>query len=258
MPDFNYRKAMSLAEVGQYADAFKLFDSLGEYKDSLKQAEKIKEYHSADLLKLISTGNIVSFGVYEQDNDISNGPEDIEWLVLTREENRILLISRYALDCIKAVNREYPWEQSDLRAWLNSTFLNEAFSVSEQSKIPSTRLIMDKNTEYDYTFNRTIYGRKDPELGSNTDDKVFLLSISEKKRYFSFDADAKCKPTAYAKARECSVDSDNSNCNWWLRTFGTDYPKAATVNTDGSINYDGHSNYETIGIRPALWVVIGK
>ena len=43
-------------------------------------------------------GDIVIFGSYEQDNDESNGTEDIEWLVLAREDNKALLISKYALD----------------------------------------------------------------------------------------------------------------------------------------------------------------
>ena len=256
MPSFNYKKAVALVEAGQYADAFKIFDGLGNYKDSFNQAEAIKASHSKELLKLISTGNIVSFGTYEQDNNVSNGPEAIEWLVLTRNGRRILLISKYILDCVEGIDREYPWENCDLRTWLNNKFLNEAFSVSEQLSIPSVQLIMDKNPEYDYTFERSIWGRKDPEIGSNTYDKVFILSISEFKQYFMFDSDAECKPTAYAASRKCSVDSDNGNCSWWLRTFSTSSSKASTVKSNGSINYDGHSSYDGIGIRPALWVEI--
>ena len=135
MPIYNYKKALALTEAGQYAKAFEIFYNLGDYEDSIKQAETIKESHGTDLLKLISTGNIVSFGTYEQDNDISNGPEDIEWLVLTRENNRILVISKYVLDCnLKDSpydnvniwgNAAYTWEQNRFRAWLNDIFLKQ-------------------------------------------------------------------------------------------------------------------------------------
>ena len=32
----------------------------------------------------VQVGTYVTFGSYEQDNDLSNGKEDIEWLVLAR------------------------------------------------------------------------------------------------------------------------------------------------------------------------------
>ena len=34
-----------------------------------------------------------------EENDTSNGKEDIEWLVLAKEDNKILIISNKALDC---------------------------------------------------------------------------------------------------------------------------------------------------------------
>ena len=40
------------------------------------------------------------FGTYEQDNDLSDGEEEIEWIVIAREESRVLLMSKYALDCM--------------------------------------------------------------------------------------------------------------------------------------------------------------
>ena len=44
-------------------------------------------------------GDSIVFGAYEQDDDESNGKEPIEWLVLEKKNNRLLVISRYALDC---------------------------------------------------------------------------------------------------------------------------------------------------------------
>ena len=42
-------------------------------------------------------GDHVFFGQYEQDNDLKNGPEPIEWLVLEDDGESILLLSRYCL-----------------------------------------------------------------------------------------------------------------------------------------------------------------
>jgi hypothetical protein len=81
----------------------------------------------------VQTGGYVTFGSYEQDNDLSNGKEDIEWLVLARENNKALLISRYSLDNqpYSEHTEEVPWENCSLRKWLNDNFLNEAFSSDE-------------------------------------------------------------------------------------------------------------------------------
>lgn len=40
----------------------------------------------------------MTFGHYEQDNDTDNGPEPIEWIILTQFGNRALLLSRDCLD----------------------------------------------------------------------------------------------------------------------------------------------------------------
>ena len=47
---------------------------------------------------LISKGDYFTFGAYEQDNNLANGPEPIEWIVLAKEEKKILIISRYGID----------------------------------------------------------------------------------------------------------------------------------------------------------------
>ena len=82
-------------------------------------------------------GDIIKFGHYEQDGNTSYGKEEIEWEVLKVESDRVLVVSKYALDC-KPYNTEYTdvtWETCSLRQWLNSTFLNTAFSAEEQKKI---------------------------------------------------------------------------------------------------------------------------
>ncbi len=46
----------------------------------------------------LQIGDLYSFGSYEQDNDLTNGAEPIDWEVLDIQDNRALLISKYALD----------------------------------------------------------------------------------------------------------------------------------------------------------------
>ena len=57
--------------------------------------------------------NRVVFGTYEQDNDLTNGAEPIEWIVLERKEDgSMLLIARLGLDCMQYHEKqaEVTWE----------------------------------------------------------------------------------------------------------------------------------------------------
>lgn len=44
-------------------------------------------------------GDVITFGAYEQDNNHSNGTEPLEWIVLDRQDDKVLLLSRYVIDC---------------------------------------------------------------------------------------------------------------------------------------------------------------
>ncbi len=69
----------------------------------------------------------VIFGSYVQNDPASNSKEPIEWLVLAGEEDRALLISRYALDCrpYHSDRASVTWEFCSLRKRLNETFVGK-------------------------------------------------------------------------------------------------------------------------------------
>lgn len=191
-----------------------------------------------------SVGSYVTFGSFEQDNDISNGTEPIEWLVLVKESDRILLISKYALACqpYNTSRTVTTWENCSLRTWLNDTFLNAAFSETEQAMIPSVTVSADKNSSYS------------TNPGNSTTDKVFLLSTHEAYSYFSDESDRTCQVTAYCDAQG-AYRSNNRNFQWWLRTPGFDSDIAAYVTGYGMVNDIGMLVDSIDGtVRPALWV----
>ena len=120
-------------------------------------------------LRAAEVGSYVYFGEYEQDDDASTGKEAIEWLVLAKEENRMLLISRYGLDAQQYhIKRgSITWEDCSLRNWLNTSFLETAFISEEKDLVVGYDMTgMHYNSEED-TFAEKIIT-----------DKVFLLSIS--------------------------------------------------------------------------------
>ncbi len=244
-----YRAAVALIESGKYTEAIAALDALNGYKDSAEKAKSVYEQHYMEMLKVAEVGDTVYFGTYEQDNDTSNGKEKIEWQVLANENNRVLVISKYGLDCqqYNIARTDVTWESCTLRAWLNETFLNSAFSSSEQAAIAQTTVTADKNPEYD----------TDP--GNATTDKVFLLSIDEANKYFSSSSARQCKPTAYAVANGAS-ESGSGNC-WWLRSSGyhQDYAAIVLNFSFGSVDDSGsYVNFDTYAVRPAMWIDLGS
>ena len=242
IPQYKLNKATQLIDSGDYKAAYMLLDGLS-YRDS---AEKLKSAKQAQI-KNAKVGDIVYFGAYEQDNDTSNGKELIEWLVLAKENNRVLVISDKALDCraYQANSVNYAtWEKCSLRKWLNNDFINVAFSDDEKAIIPTVTVSADKNPKYD----------TDP--GNATQDQVFLLSIVEAKKYFSSDSARQCSPTDYAVANGAYESNDNI-CWWWLRSSGCNQDYAAYVYSNGNIFEDGYYILNSHrAVRPAMWITI--
>ena len=187
----------------------------------------------------------VVFGHYDQDNNPSNGKEPIEWIVLKRNGNEVTLISRYALDAKLYHSEDVPitWAACTLRNWLNDTFLNVAFDPSEQDKIRIVKVTAEDNPYYG------------TEAGSDTYDKVWLLSIREAENLFSSDAARICYPTATAKANGCWTSSSGA-CWWWLRSPGKYARSAASVYCDGYVVSNGgcYVNGEGGAVRPVVVV----
>ena len=195
-------------------------------------------------------GQMVTLGRYEQDNNLDNGPEPIEWIVLDQKDGQSLLISRYILDC-KLFNdkttQQYTWDKSALRKWLNNDFINEAFVSTEQKLLQDAIL---KNAIED--TGKQIKG------GSDTKDRIFLLSKTEVLQYFPSDEDRVCLATDRAIAQGLSTGENGSG--WWLRAPGyvdssvywNKYIPMRCIDDQGSLDYRTSSKLS--GVRPAIWI----
>ena len=193
-------------------------------------------------------GDIITFGTYEQDYNLQNGREAIEWLVLDKKDGKLFVVSLYGLDCQRynTTFTSVTWATCSLRQWLNDDFYNAAFSDEEKQLIPSTLVKAEQNPYYN----------NDP--GSDTYDYVYLLSTGEADKYFTSDVDRICLPTTYAAGRgDCVVHPQLRSGWWWLRNVGEFTTDASCINCDGVIDYkDGSVNNNSAIIRPALWIEI--
>lgn len=195
-------------------------------------------------------GNIGCFGEFEQDNNLGNGPEPIEWLVLDVQEGKALLFSKYGLD-VKAYNDEeyidITWEDCSLRTWLNNSFFYEAFDREERDRILVTDIDNSKNNcnqEWD------TYG------GNDTQDAIFLLSHLEAGEYLKSPEDRICVPTESALTKDIWLDEETGNCRWWLRSPGNQQNSAENAWENGELGDHSYVNYARHAVRPVIWINI--
>ena len=171
-------------------------------------------------LRNAKVGDYIKFGSYPQ---TTNGEvQPIEWLVLSKEENKMLVISRYGLEARRFDSSSNNWKNSEIRQWLNRDFYNRAFNENEKKNIK-------------------------PFDG----DKVFLLSKEEAEKYFSGDDARKCKPNAYALKN--GAYTYDGYCWWWLRSPNGVFVYFVVIGGSFNRNYINRNNGV---VRPALWINI--
>lgn len=148
---------------------------------------------------------------------------------------------QFGFDCIielQKVHSNYDtvkWKDTYLRNWLNSTFINTAFSADEQSFIQET------------------------EISPGVTDKVFILSNNEIEEYMGGDWDL-MRPTASQRVLDRSTPNspffniELERSAWWTRS-SVGISSYCYVSTDGEI-YRGAqlAQNQYIGIRPAMWI----
>lgn len=239
-----YKQGETLLAAGDEGGAIAAFKKADNYNNAQERWQTIYFNGDPSSLAFKYTNNYITFGQFEQDGNQQNGKEDIEWLVLAKENNRLLLVSRYALAC-KPYNQENidtTWETCTLRNWLNQDFYEEAFSPAEKAIIPVVTVSADENLTYN------------THSGDDTQDKVFLLGNEEVRRYFSSVDSLLCTPTVYAKRKGVYTDSDGF-CWWLLRAPGNEPNRVAYVRGGEGIEWQGDSvRNSNKGIRPALWI----
>ncbi len=222
--------------------------------------------------KNAKVGDMVTFGRYEQDNNLNNGPEPIEWRMLKKEGPRGLFISMDVLDAIDfyqprdaVLTDDYcdqvyiPWADSDLRQWLNRDFIDAAFNSSERQLIIPSKIENHMIIESYYYY---YFDTKEPlfENSKSTEDSVFVLSYDEANQFFKDDRDRISYATRYAKSKGVAINQNTGQGWWWLRSPGRTHP-VMQVNYGGDVIFPGMSlcsDSAKGGVRPAIWVQIDE
>ena len=192
-------------------------------------------------LAQVQVGDTVLFGSYEQDNDLANGPEPIEWQVLAIEDGNAMMISRWILD--KAAYSDgratTSWVRSSLRAWLNDGFYNTAFTDEEKQKLVAKEL----STRYEK------HGKTaDPVTLIGTDDALHLMQGMETRKAY---------PTEYAKAQGIyKSEKYHPSTHYWTRnpSFAAWYKASFIAASGGVMKCGGSASAPNYGVRPVIYV----
>lgn len=220
------------------------------YRTGAYDLSTMKSVNDIKSTEDIWVGKHLKFGRYEQDGFWYNGKEEISWRVLAIEDGKALLISEKLLDYVQYHDKweGVVWETCTLRKWLNEDFYKEAFGFFERGKIALTTLDNSANAEYD-TVSCT-----------DTQDRIFALSVDEVLKYFESDEDMEASMTDYASSQDDSFTLCDRN-GWWLRSMYRSeyYYLTATVGLTGGIDKcRSFSDSKSIAVRPAMWVKIGS
>ena len=254
----------------------------------------------------LAVGDEVEFGRYPQGiEDTSEYSSRVIWSPLTWQileikDDSVLLISKYVLEQYRYHNdvpaEGITWEKSNVRSYLNGLgaahndsginhegngFIDNAFTAEERKWI---KLVTNTNPDYDY--DDFLGSSGSVPGGSDTEDRIFLLSSDEYDKYFPTIKSRIVSPTAYAidsRTSErkdiyvcqitCSSDNDcsASNCNntgenvslcsnaqctsyVWLRSPGLFPDKPVVIIGIAGMDVGGLVHYDYPGLRPALYV----
>ena len=247
-------------------NAFSSFNktlSSSEVKDVTDQIvnynKKIKKLNVFDSLRFGSY--YLSRTSYPSEDRVKMG---IEWIVLKKETNRILVVSK---DCLfweffdgshsymfSGTFYSEPWKSSSIRNELQKRF-SVYFNEQEQKMIETTH-----NISYDYLGNK-----------SESDDRLFLLSPCEIPQ--KLDKKAKIYFADWDSESE-KIELSYEPNSWWLRDFGEkgnyfslniedfkedldpvdDLCCLMPVYDDGGDIWFIDCGSDEIGIRPAMWL----
>lgn len=217
-----------------------------------------------------STANNESY-VFDDGISIVNGDEywfkcePIEWKIIGSSEGTLSLMSTLLLDVHNYYNNyderkindkivyANNYENSDIRKWLNETFYETAFALSNNC-ITST-LVNNSAETSDVSNNK--YACED------TNDNVYLLSYKDYlnsslgfEKSNGISSSRECKTSDYTRARGAWCNPNNYNGSYWTRSASSEFSYCAwNVNTGGYLStyaVDGNDHC----VRPCISILI--
>lgn len=238
IPSVKYNKAIDLINTENYINAYESLKSLGQYKDSKELMLDIEKEYLCEKIDVLNVNDTITIGNYEN--------EDIEWIVVHKPNNGLLLLSKNSITN-KAYNDEYEavtWKNCTLRNWLNNEFYNNSFTETEKEFIKTTSVQTDISC---FGYSDTI------EI---SEDNVFIFSHDEFERYRTDDIGFHC------------YDFSGKEVSWWVRTYANYSAWSNEVfdvygyeyeENEGFWRYGEHTVHnDEFTVRPVIWISVDQ
>ena len=183
----------------------------------------------AEMVDNYSVGQVFVFGSFEQNGNVSDGAEPIEWVVLDNDGKYLSAISVKVL-CVQPYGASETWEDSWLRNYLNMDFYYRAFTQQERSYLSTRDLI---GVPSDDVMNT------DPVIIPNHSDD--FINLADDLRIAEYSASAKAENERYGVSTEYS---------WWAGYASPHEPYVAdsiySMSRWAGISEENH------GVRPVI------
>ena len=171
-----YSRAKEYLRKNDLASAIILLNEIKSYEDSKKLIDEIindKEYLKVFVSEI---NDEVIIGEYEQDNNMENGKEPIDWIVINKENDKYILISKYVLD-VKKYGYEEKYDQ--LVYWIKSNFAETSFNEDILKIIKDVKLLSssDVNNAVNSGFNT--YYLKSSLTNYASSKKIYKIYTNE-------------------------------------------------------------------------------
>ena len=226
-----------------------------DVRDETAEAKELKEK-----IKNLEVYDTFYFGETEQDNDLENGAEPIEWIILEKKEDKAFVISKNVIEWLTfcafydvrtegditiSTTNEFTWklERNQQRAWLTNELYAEGFTENEKELIMETH-----NVTEDVTILRIW------ELES--DDYLYVPSKKEVETYVDGHLrQANMTPYVAEKAKR---EQEEAIC-WAVRNGGENQESrnrlyVLQITEQGEFR-DAPTN-SLMGVRPVMWLDI--
>ncbi len=171
------------------------------------------------------------------------------WQVLENKNGRLLLITRYAIDCLpfetfySGMADDYThWAVSSIRFKMNTIYFDDVLAETEKANVVPVYIDRDDTLNFD-------------AVEGLTADSFFLLSKTEAAHYLKTEKDRLAPITRYAN-RSMLWTLFDQYAHWWLRSQGVlamdkYYVRDGVIQSENSTVSGGR--FEHFGIRPAMY-----
>ena len=214
-------------------------------KTNSKNLEVVKK-HSPGKTALPPVENTYNYKSSRPGDIIWLGVDPIPWQVLENKGGRLLLISKYVIDCMPIddfFRGHSEWRTSSIRRRLNREYIDALLTQKEKDMTVPVYIDWDDTLSLDNTKGLS-------------EDRFFYLSVNEAQRYLRTERDRMAPVTKYA-IRSMLWTIFDQYAHWWLRSPGEHrvdiyYVRDGVIMSENSTVQGSY--FEHFGVRPAMYM----